>query len=64
MKLKPEELEENGYTLLDEMNHIDIVPFVRKFLHKRTWFSSFYYISVYRLLFTSYFLLYKDLPFG
>ncbi len=46
MKLKPEELEENGYTLLDEMNHVDIVPFVRKFLHKRTWFSSFYYLSV------------------
>ena len=44
MKLKPEELEENGYILLDEMNHMDIVPFVRKFLHKRTWFSSFYYI--------------------
>ena len=46
MKLKPEELEENGYVLLDEMNHAEIVPFVKKFLHKRTWFSSFYYLSV------------------
>ena len=46
MKLKPEELEENGYILLDEMNHAEIVPFVKKFLHKRTWFSSFYYLSV------------------
>ena len=45
MNLKPEELEENGYVLLDEMNHAEIVPFVRKFLQKRTWFSSFYYIS-------------------
>ena len=46
MKLKPEELEENGYVLLDEMNHKDIVPFVKTFLHKRTWSSSFYYLSV------------------
>jgi hypothetical protein len=46
MKLKPEELEENGYVLLDEMNHMDIVPFVKKFLHKRTWSSLFYYFSV------------------
>ena len=46
MKLKPEELEENGYILLDEMNHAEIVPFVKKFLHKRTGFSSFYYFSV------------------
>jgi hypothetical protein len=46
MNLKPEELEENGYVLLDEMNHAEIVPFVRKFLQKRTWFSSFYYVSV------------------
>jgi len=46
MNLKPEELEENGYILLDEMNHAEIVPFVKKFLHKRTWFSSLYYLSV------------------
>ncbi|MEJ0081713.1 MAG: DUF3267 domain-containing protein [Puia sp.] len=46
MKLTPEELEENGYVLLDEMNHSEIVPFVKKFLRKRTWFSSFYYLSV------------------
>ena len=46
MNLKPEELGENGYILLDEMNHAEIVPFVKKFLHKRTWFSSFYYLSV------------------
>ena len=46
MKLKPEELEEKGYVLLDEMNHAEIVPFVRKFLQKRTWFASFYYICV------------------
>jgi hypothetical protein len=46
MKLKPEEPEENGYILLDEMNHVEIIPFVKKFLYKRTWFSSFYYLNV------------------
>ncbi len=46
MKLKPDELEEHGYVLLDEMNHGEIVPFVKKFLQKGTWFSSFYYVSV------------------
>jgi hypothetical protein len=46
MNLKPERLEENGYILLDEMNHKDIVPFVKIFLHKRTWYSSFYYLSI------------------
>ena len=47
MKLKPEELEENGYILLDEMNHAEIIPFVKKFLHKRTWISLLYYLSVF-----------------
>ncbi|HLA60227.1 MAG TPA: DUF3267 domain-containing protein [Puia sp.] len=46
MNLKPEELEENGYILLDEMHHVEIVPFVKKFLHKWTWFSLLYYLSV------------------
>jgi len=46
MNLKPEELEENGYILLDEMNHKEIIPFVKKFLYKRTWFSSLYNLSI------------------
>jgi hypothetical protein len=47
MKLKPEELEKNGYVLIDGMNHLELIPFVKKFLHKRTWASSVYYTSVF-----------------
>ena len=46
MKLKPEELQENGFVLLDRMDHSGLVPFVKKFLNKRTWFSLIYYLSV------------------
>jgi len=46
MNLKPEELEANGYVLLDEMNHEEIKPFVKNYIKKRTWFSSIYYLSV------------------
>ena len=46
MNLKPEELRENGYVLLDEMNHADIVPFVKKYMRKKTRSSSLYYASV------------------
>jgi hypothetical protein len=47
MNLKPEELETNGYILLDEMNHSEIKPFVKKFIAKGGWFSSIYYFSVF-----------------
>ena len=47
MKLKPEELEENGYVLLDEMNHSEIKPFLKKYITKRGWYSSIFYLSVF-----------------
>jgi hypothetical protein len=46
MNLKPEELEANGYVLLDEMKHVEIIPFVKKFIRKGTWSSYIYYLSV------------------
>jgi hypothetical protein len=46
MNLKPEELEANGYFLLDEMNHAEIKPFVKKYIMKGGWFSLTYYLSV------------------
>ncbi|HET7000912.1 MAG TPA: DUF3267 domain-containing protein [Puia sp.] len=46
MNLKPEELEEKGYVLLDEMSHEEIKPFVKKYITKGTWYSSIYYSSV------------------
>lgn len=56
MNLKPEELEENGYVLLDRMNHQDIKPFVKIFLNKRTWFSFFYYSMLVVCLFVLLFI--------
>lgn len=45
MKLKPQELEANGYQLLDTLNHREIVPFVRMYIKKRTRFSILYTLS-------------------
>jgi hypothetical protein len=44
MHLKPEELESNGYVLLDKLDHIDLIPFVRKYINTRTFFSTFYMV--------------------
>jgi hypothetical protein len=45
MEISPEELKESGYIQLDEMKHDDIVPFLQKYMKKRTAYSIFYYIS-------------------
>ncbi len=45
MNLTPADLAKNGYTLLDSLGHKDIVPFVKEYMHKRTRFSTFYWIS-------------------
>lgn len=36
MKIKPEELEANGYYQMDALGHNDLVPFVRTYLKKPT----------------------------
>ena len=46
MKLRPEELQAKGYIQLDVMDHKDIVPFVRKYIRKRTLSSICYYSSI------------------
>ena len=45
MKIKPEELTENGYLLLDKLGHKELIPFVRTYLKKRTPISLFYTFS-------------------
>lgn len=45
MKLKPEELKAQGYTLLDSLEHMDLVPFVRLYLKKKTVISLIYVIA-------------------
>lgn len=44
MKIKPEELTENGYVLLDKLGHQELVPFIRSYMKKRTKYSVFYYV--------------------
>ncbi|MBK8644354.1 MAG: DUF3267 domain-containing protein [Saprospiraceae bacterium] len=45
MKIRPEELTENGYVLLDKLGHKELVPFIRTYMKKRTKYSVFYYLS-------------------
>ena len=46
MKLKPGELKENNYRLLDSMDHNELIPFVKTYLNKRTFASTIYYLSI------------------
>ncbi|REK05652.1 MAG: DUF3267 domain-containing protein [Bacteroidetes bacterium] len=45
MKIRPEELTENGYVQLDKLGHKELVPFIRAYMKKRTKYSVFYYLS-------------------
>lgn len=45
MKIRPEELSENNYVLLDQLDHKELVPFVQTYLKKRTKYSMLYYLS-------------------
>ncbi|MDX5319670.1 MAG: DUF3267 domain-containing protein [Bacteroidota bacterium] len=44
MNLKPEELEDQGYVLLDSMEHDDILPLITAYLKKRNLYSICYYL--------------------
>jgi hypothetical protein len=45
MKIRPEDLTENGYVQLGELGHKELVPFISKYMKKLTKFSVFYYLS-------------------
>jgi Putative zincin peptidase len=45
MKLSPEELADNGYILLDSLDHKELIPFVNTYLKKWTRFSVIYLVS-------------------
>lgn len=45
MKIRPEELTENGYVLIDKLEHKELVPFIRTYMKKRTTYSVFYNLS-------------------
>jgi hypothetical protein len=45
MKIKPEQLADNGYVLLDELRHMELVPFIRTYMKKRTRYSIFFNLA-------------------
>jgi len=45
MKIRPDELTNKGYVLLDELGHKELVPFIRIYMKKWTRYSIFYYLS-------------------
>ena len=45
MKITPEELQGQGYVLLDQLGHKELVPFIKTYMNKRTKYSIFYYTS-------------------
>jgi hypothetical protein len=45
MDIKPDQLVEKSYVLLDKLEHEELVPFIRTYINKRTKYSVFYYLS-------------------
>jgi hypothetical protein len=45
MKIKPEELTDHQYVLLDSLAHHELVPFIRTYLKKKTKYVVIYYLS-------------------
>lgn len=45
MKIRHDDLKENGYILLDVLHHKELVPFIRTYLKKGTLFTWFYYLA-------------------
>ena len=41
MNIKPEELVENKYELLDQLDHKELVPFIQTYMKKRTKYAFF-----------------------
>lgn len=42
MDIKPENLEKLGYKIINELNHNELIPFVKEQLNQKTKFSRFY----------------------
>lgn len=50
MTLKPDQLLNNGYYLLDQLDHKELVPFIQTYIKKRTKYSLFYFLTNFILL--------------
>ncbi len=44
MKLAPHQLVENGFVLIDELDHQDLMPFIQRYLKHRTFTTILYYV--------------------
>ncbi len=44
MKIRPDELTEKGYVLLDSLAHKELVPFIQTYIHKKTKYAILYYL--------------------
>ena len=45
MKIGPEDLANQGYVLLDSLDHKELVPFIQTYIKKKTIISIIYTIS-------------------
>lgn len=45
MKLKPHELVQEGFVLMDELEHQDLMPFIQRYIKKRTQATILYYVA-------------------
>lgn len=45
MNFRPDELTQNGYTEIERLHLNELVPFIRRYIRKRTRFSIFYNLS-------------------
>jgi Putative zincin peptidase len=45
MKIEPKQLTEKGYIQLDQLEHKELLPFIRTYMKKRTKYSLIYYVS-------------------
>ncbi|WP_336518171.1 DUF3267 domain-containing protein [Pollutibacter soli] len=60
MKIGTEELTAHGYEELETLNHKELVPFIQKYLKKRTAYSVFYYAANFLLFAVAGYMLLKD----
>ena len=45
MKLQPQELAQEGFVLMDELEHQDLMPFIQRYIKKRTQATILYYVA-------------------
>jgi len=64
MNLKPDTVESNGYMLLNRLEHMELVPFVRTYINKRTRFSNLYMLSNLLIFATVGYLLVRHFQLG